>query len=343
MRLYRLVPETAPQSAVLLTWPHVHSAWVDTLEAVTDVYLEIARTVVPHEQLHIVCYDADHAGEISRACARASVPPGNIRFHPIPTNDTWIRDYGPLTVSDGSGLQLLDFGFDGWGGKYPAELDNAVTYRLESEGVFQPLCRSFPIVLEGGSIDTDGQGSLLTTSNCLIAHNRNPGYDKADFERLFTEEMGIERTLWLDHGKLEGDDTDAHIDMLARFCSTDTIAYTQCTDRSDGHYAELEAMEQQLASFATPAGRPYELIPLPLPGPVHSAAGDRLPASYVNFLVINDAVLVPVYGDPADATALERLAGAFPDRQIVPVNCLPLIQQFGSLHCATMQLPAGVI
>jgi agmatine deiminase len=343
MHPHRLVPETAPQSAVLLTWPHVHSAWAETLEAVTAVYVEITRAVVRHEQLHIVCYDTDHAAELSRTCTRAGVPLAKIRFHTIPTNDTWIRDYGPLTVSDGTGLRLLDFRFDGWGGKYPAELDNAVTYRLESAGAFDVPCRSFPIVLEGGSIDTDGQGSLLTTSNCLIAHNRNPGYDKTDFERLFAVEMGIQRTLWLDHGALEGDDTDAHIDMLARFCSPDTIAYAQCTDRTDGHYAELEAMEHQLATLTTPEGRPYQMIPLPLPAPVRSADGERLPASYANFLVINDAVLMPAYGDPADAVATERLAAAFPDRKIVPINCLPLIHQFGSLHCATMQLPAGVL
>jgi agmatine deiminase len=343
MGVYRLVSETAPQSAVLLTWPHVHGAWVGTLATVTTVYLQIAQAVVAHQRLHIVCYDTDHGAEISRACARAGVPLGNIRFHAIPTNDTWIRDYGPLTVCDGAELRLLHFGFDGWGGKYPAELDNAVTCTLESKGVFSVPCLSFPIVLEGGSIDTDGLGTLLTTSNCLIANSRNPGYDEADFERLFATELGIQRTLWLDHGELEGDDTDAHIDMLARFCSPDSIAYTQCTDRNDAHYAALRAMEQELATFTTPDGHPYRLIPLPLPAPIRSTSGERLPASYANFLVINGAVLAPVYGDPADAVALERLAGAFPERQIVPVNCLPLIQQFGSLHCATMQLPAGVL
>ena len=198
-------------------------------------------------------------------------------------------------------------------------------------------------MLEGGSIDTDGQGSLLTTSNCLITHSRNTGYEKADFERLFIVEMGIQRTLWLDHGELEGDDTDAHIDMLARFCAVDTIAYTQCTDRNEARYAELNAMERQLATFTTPKGHAYQLIPLPLPAPIHSDTGERLPASYANFLVINGAVLVPAYGDPADAVATERLAGAFPDRKIVPIDCRPLIHQYGSLHCATMQLPTGVL
>jgi agmatine deiminase len=341
--LHRLVPETAPQSGILLTWPHHHSAWSDSLEAVTAVYLDIARAVVAHEKLLVACYDTDHAREVRQACVRAGVPLDAIRFFPVQTNDTWIRDYGPLAVSDGTGLLLLDFAFDGWGNKYPAALDNEVTRKLESAGVFSAACRHFRLVLEGGSIDTDGQGSLLTTSNCLITNSRNPGYDKPAFERLFAEEMGIRRVLWLDHGELEGDDTDAHIDMLARFCSPHTIAYTQCTDRSDSHYAELNAMEKQLGTFTTPEDHPYQLLPLPLPAPVRSAAGERLPASYANFLIINNAVLVPVYDDPADAIAIKRLAGAFPGRQVIAVNCLALIQQYGSLHCATMQLPADIL
>ena len=181
--------------------------------------------------------------------------------------------------------------------------------------MFRSAVRHFRLVLEGGSIDTDGQGSLLTTSNCLITNSRNPGCDKAAFERLFAEEMGIQRVFWLDHGELEGDDTDAHIDMLARFCSPQTIAYTQCTNRSDSNYTELYAMGKQLETLTTLEGSPYRLIPLPLPAPIHSATGERLPASYANFLVINGAALVPVYDDPADAIALERLAVAFPDRQ----------------------------
>ena len=338
-----LVPETAAQCAILLTWPHRNSAWADSLEAVTAVYLDIARVVVAHENLLVVCYDQDLAEEVRHTCARAGIPFDNMHFFPAQTNDTWIRDYGPLTVSEGSGLRLLDFVFDGWGKKYPATLDNEVTRKLESTGVFNSACRHLQLVLEGGSIDTDGLDSLLTTSNCLITNSRNPGYEKTAFERLFAEEMGIQRVLWLDHGELEGDDTDAHIDMLARFCSPHTIAYSQCTDRLDSHYAGLTAMEKQLGTFTTLEGRPYHLLPLPLPAPVHSASGERLPASYANFLIINGAVLVPVYDDPADTIALERLAGAFPDRQIIPVNCLPLIQQYGSLHCATMQLPTGVL
>jgi agmatine deiminase len=344
MHGYRFVPETATQSGILLTWPYADSDWSDNLESVTAVYLEIARAVIAREKLLIVSYDAAHAGAIRQRCVRAGLPVDAIRFVIIPTNDTWIRDYGPLGVSDGSAIRLLDFVFDGWGEKYPAGLDDEVTGKLVSAGAFGVArCRRLPVVLEGGSIDTDGQGTLLTTSKCLIEHSRNPGYDKAAFERLFAEEMGIARVLWLDHGALEGDDTDAHIDMLARFCSPFTIAYTQCSDARDTQHAALQAMEAQLRTFRTADGHPYRLVPLPLPAPVRSAAGERLPASYANFLIINGAVLIPVYDDPADAEALERLARAFPDRQPVAINCLPLIDQFGSLHCATLQLPAGVL
>jgi agmatine/peptidylarginine deiminase len=157
------------------------------------------------------------------------------------------------------------------------------------------------------------------------------------------EYLGIERVLWLDHGELAGDDTDAHVDMLARLCDSETIAYLRCTDPEDVHSAPLAAMERQLRTFRTPAGTPYRLVPLPLPRAVHDSGGRRLPASYANFLVINGAVLLPVYDDPSDAVARERLQSCFPDRQVIPINSLTLIQQFGSLHCATMQLPAGVL
>lgn len=198
-------------------------------------------------------------------------------------------------------------------------------------------------MLEGGSIDSDGSGTLLTTTHCLLESSRNPGFDRARLEAGLHELLGIERVLWLAHGELAGDDTDAHVDMLARFCSPGTIAYSSCSDPQDEHYAPLAAMEQQLQTFRTREGLPYELIPLPLPQPVRDAGGRRLPASYANFLIVNRAVLVPVYDDPADATALAALADCFPGRTIEPLNCLSLIQQNGSLHCATMQLPMGVL
>jgi len=197
-------------------------------------------------------------------------------------------------------------------------------------------------VLEGGSIDSDGQGTLLTTTACLLAPTRNPSLDQAGIESSLAQYLGVQRVLWLRHGRLEGDDTDSHIDMLARFCDPVTLAYSCCDDEADEHFAPLQAMKKELASFRTLAGEPYRLVPLPLPQAIFNAQGRRLPASYANFLIINNAVLVPLYDDHADEIAITNLQRCFPDRQIVGINCLAIIQQYGSLHCLTMQLPQGI-
>jgi agmatine deiminase len=267
-----------------------------------------------------------------------------VRLAIAPSDDSWSRDHGPITVYRNGSPWLLDFRFNGWGGKYRAEQDDALTRRLHGAGVFgaTPL-QSIDLVLEGGSIENDGVGTLLATSRCLLSPTRNPGLFRADLEATLRELLGIERILWLTHGGLLGDDTDGHIDTLARFCDRETIAYVTCPTQDDPHYAELAAMEQELRSFATVEGRSYRLVPLPLPQAKHDESGRRLPATYANFLIINGAVLVPVYQDPADAVVLERIASCFPGREVVPIDCVPLIRQFGSLHCVTMQLPWGVL
>lgn len=339
-----LIPEFAPQSGVMLAWPHPSSDWKDRLDSIEPVYLDIARAVVDHEHLLVICHDSGHRQHVHSMLDGAGIPLDRIIFTCVRTNDTWVRDYGPLTVLVDDRPVLQDYVFNAWGGKYSATLDDAVTGNLYAAGLFGTLAyQRLTLVLEGGSIDVDGNGTLLTTSHCLLSPTRNPGLGKPDLEAAFREHLGIERVLWLEHGELAGDDTDAHVDMLARFCGTDTITYTQCADSDDAQYAALAAMEQELHGFRTLAGAPYRLVPLPLPRPVHDAGGQRLPASYANFLVINGAVLLPVYNDPADAIARQRLQACFPGRAIIPVNCLPLIQQYGSLHCATMQFPAGVL
>jgi agmatine/peptidylarginine deiminase len=340
----RLYAETHPQSGVLLTWPHDGTDWRDDLEAADAAYADITRALAARECALIICRDPRHREHVARLLAQAGIDARSVRFATAPSNDTWVRDYGPLGIDSGDGDCLLDFNFDGWGNKYASELDNRVTGTLHAAGVFGDIrLKSHPLVLEGGSIDVDGNGALLTTARCLVDSGRNPGVDRHDLEQLFRELLGTDRVLWLEHGALEGDDTDGHVDMLARFCDAQTIAYTRCPDPADPNHAGLAAMEAQLQSFRTRDGRPYRLIALPLPRPVHDADGRRLPASYANFLVINGAVLVPVYDDPADRTALGRLARAFPDREIVAVNCLTLVRQNGSLHCATMQLPRGIL
>ncbi len=339
-----LLPEFAPQSGVILTWPHAGTDWQDSLAEIENLYIQIAGTITRYERLLVICCDLLHRQHVTRQLQRANVALRVVRFAIASTDDTWVRDYGPITVSRDARLVLNDFTFDGWGRKYPAERDNRVSRTLFDDGFFDS--NEFlhqQLVLEGGSIDTDGCGTLLTTTHCLLESSRNPGYDRARLEASLHELLGIDRVLWLAHGELAGDDTDAHVDMLARFCSPGTIAYSSCNDPQDEHFTPLAAMEQQLQTFHTREGLPYELVPLPLPQPVHDADGRRLPASYANFLIVNGAVLVPVYDDPTDTTALAALAGCFPGRAIEPLNCLPLIQQNGSLHCATMQLPMGVL
>jgi agmatine deiminase len=198
-------------------------------------------------------------------------------------------------------------------------------------------------VLEGGSIETDGLGTLLSTTTCLLNPNRNGGMSLAEVERRLREHLGIERFLWLRHGHLAGDDTDAHIDTLARFVDEHTIAYVQCSDSSDEHYSALAAMEVELQSFRRADGEPYRLVPLPLPAVITNDKGDRLPATYANFLITNRSILLPVYGDPEDQRAIAALSAVSGERSVVPVNCRTPIEEFGSLHCLTMQLPKGAL
>jgi len=328
---------------VLLTWPHEESDWAAMLDEVEDVYIALAREIVREQGLVVICYDDAHCRRVSERLERAGVSGPRLRLTTVASNDTWIRDYGPITVLDGDRPRLVNFRFNGWGDKFSAELDDHVTRRLHELEIFgdTPLSR-VELVLEGGSIDSDGCGTLLTTSRCLLAPTRNPQLDRAGVESVLREQLGAHRVLWLEHGYLAGDDTDSHVDTLARFCDVDTIAHMSCDDPADEHYAALTAMAQELAALRTDAGRPYRLVPLPLPAPRHDRDGTRLPAGHANFLIINGAVLIPTYDDPTDAVALERLAGCFPGRRVVGVPSLPLIREHGSLHCITMQLPAEI-
>ena len=339
-----LPPEWAPQSALLLTWPHAHGDWGGDLEAVEQTFVALARETAARQRLVIACYDDAHRRHVAARLAAAGVAEAAAGLYPAPSNDIWARDHGPITVlRDGSPV-LLDFSFNGWGRKYPYRLDDALTGLLHEQGAFGATPReAVRLVLEGGSIEVDGQGTLLTTLSCLLSPERNPAYDCIGLEGRFGELFGIRRTHWLEHGRLAGDDTDGHIDTLARFCDPHTIAHAACDDPQDEHYAPLRAMAEQLAGFRDPEGAPYRLIPLPLPAPCYGEDGRRLPATYANFLLINGAVLVPQYDDPMDALARERLAAAFPQREAVGIDASPLIRQNGSLHCAAMQLPAGVI
>lgn len=328
----------------MLTWPHGHGDWRPWLESVEPVFVAIAREVSHRECVLISCWDEDHRKAVAGRLRAGGADMHRVHLAVCRSNDTWARDHGPLTVLERGAPLLWDFRFDGWGGKYDARLDNQIVAKLHGDGLFGATPRrESALELEGGAIDTDGLGTLLTTTSCLLDGKRNPGLEQGQLEAQLREAFGVDRILWLHHGHLAGDDTDGHIDTLARFCDADTLAYVSCDDPGDEHYDGLRAMAAELAALTTPDARPYRLVPLPLPAPVLAEDGMRLPATYANFLIINDAVLVPVYDDPADAVALERLAGCFPRHEIVPVPCLPLVRQYGSLHCVTMQLPAGVL
>ncbi|MDR2120586.1 MAG: agmatine deiminase family protein [Tannerella sp.] len=332
--------EWHPQSAVQLTWPHEDTDWQPMLDRVVPCFAAIAREVMKRETVLIVCADAEKVrAQLGVFDARRVI------FREMKTNDTWARDHGGITVFKDGLPKVCDFVFNGWGLKYPAGHDNLITEKLFRTDTFAPTVERLdmaPFVLEGGSIESDGRGTLLTTEKCLCSANRNPGLNMSQIETALKSFFGAKRILRLRNGCLAGDDTDGHVDTLARFCNAETIAYVQCSDRSDEHFHELQAMEEELKSFLTADGRPYRLVPLPMADKV-VRDGERLPATYANFLIINGAVLLPFYGSDKDRSAQSALQSVFPDREVTGIDCSPLIAQHGSLHCLTMQYPEGVI
>jgi len=336
----RMPAEWEPQDGILLAWPHPATDWNERLSEVYATYTELIRQISRFEKILLVAPDTVQA---QTHLSDAGVDLSRISFCQAETNDTWIRDFGPITVLVNDLPVLLDFGFNGWGLKFAANLDNQVTQQLKIQGALLPRTNIIGLVLEGGSIESDGCGTIMTTSQCLLSPNRNPQLSRQELEGAMQSLFGAQRVLWLEHGHLEGDDTDSHIDTLARLCPNDTIVYVACNNQADLHYEALQQMEQELKKLTTASNSPYRLLALPWPEAKFDAAGRRLPASYANYLVINDAVLVPTYQDPVDNGALAMIALAFPGREIIGINCLPLIEQHGSLHCVTMQLPAGVL
>ncbi|WP_049721590.1 agmatine deiminase family protein [Gilvimarinus polysaccharolyticus] len=338
MGQYRLMAEWEPQAAVLLTWPHADTDWAPLLASVNQVYTELAYHICRFSRLLIAAPEANHA-EIKQLLTARGVPEQQVQIYAVDSDDSWARDHGPLTVSRDGVARLLDFQFNGWGNKFDASRDNAISKALANAGAFSAELESIDFVLEGGAIETDGEGTLMTTRSCLLNPNRNGDVSQLEVEQILQRHFGVGKINWLDHGFLEGDDTDSHIDTLARLCPDRRIAYVGCRDKNDVHYDALEKMQTQLREFRDAQGQPYELIELPWPQAVYSSDGERLPATYANFLILNGAVLVPIYQDPADAVALSKVGEAFPGYEIIAVDCGVLIEQHGSLHCITMQLP----
>lgn len=337
----RLPAEWEAQDAVLLAWPHEGTDWGYMLDDVRPVFAEIILQIARFERVLLTAPFAAEAGDF---LAAAGVDMSRVTIFEMPNNDSWARDFGPITVMFSDKPVLLDFGFNGWGLKFPANHDNLITKRLKEQGALIPNLKTIGLIMEGGSIESDGLGTILTTTECMLSPNRNPQLDKSEIEQAMASLLGARRVLWLNHGYLAGDDTDSHVDTLARICPNNVIIYTACDDQRDEHYQELKLMEQELEAFRAPDGSPYRLIPLPWPKAHFDEAAHRLPATYANFLAINGAVLVPTYRDnDKDQLAMERIGQAFPGRQVIGIDCLPLLEQHGSLHCVTMQLPEGVL
>ena len=386
----RMLAEWEPQRMVQLTWPHKDTDWAPILPEITAVYEEMAREITKREPLLVVAPE----GTPNLPSSIIHLPSSIIH---LPTNDTWARDHGFITVEETithhpsalspqpssinpplgrrtlatngtqepSALRLLDFKFNGWGEKFEAKLDNEINKHLYDQGMVHGNYEDhLDFVLEGGSIESDGKGTIFTTTCCLMAPHRNQPLSQAEIEARLKEYLGAERVVWLNHGSLIGDDTDGHIDTLARICPNDTIIYTG----GDADHPDLALMEEELKAMRTMDGKPYRLLKLPLPRPIYDppvaegteadgdplvAEGteadgsvvnddivdsDRLPATYANYLIINGAVLVPTYAQPdLDAEAMRIIGEAFPDREIIGIDCRAVIKQHGSLHCCTMQ------
>ena len=336
-----LPSEWAQQSAIQLTWPHENTDWAYMLDEVEECFVNLAREIAARQLLLIVTPQPEHV----RSRIADVVNMNNVRIVECMSNDTWARDHGGITVYVDGKPVVYDFAFNGWGLKFAACYDNLITSQLNKQAVLKARYENrLNFIIEGGSIESDGCGTMLTTSECLLSPNRNGEWGKEDIEQYLREAFGLEQILWLDHGYLAGDDTDSHIDTLARLAPDNTILYVRCNDETDEHYEALKAMESQLRTFTTLDGKPYRLMPLPMAQAAYDEEGERLPATYANFLIMNEAVLYPTYGVPAlDDEAAHVIAKAFPGREVVGIDCQALIKQHGSLHCVTMQYPTNVI
>lgn len=334
-----LPAEWEHDGAIMLAWPHAETDWSYMLDEVRHCFSEIVKTLAPLNKILIVAPDISEPRQ-----ALEQYNSGNIFYFSCPTNDTWTRDYGPITVDSPSGMKPLDFGFNGWGLKFAADRDNLVTSRMSRSALLTVASenkRNF--ILEGGGIESDGAGLLMTTAACQLSPNRNPTLSEDEIKKYLCSEFGGKKVIMLHHGHLDGDDTDSHIDTLARFAPHNTIVYTGCDDRDDSHFSDFEAMEQELMTARNLEGNPFNLLRLPLPDAVYDENGDRLPATYANFLALPNAVIMPTYNQPRkDELARQILMTVF-DVPVITVDCRALIKQHGSLHCMTMQIPNEIL
>lgn len=343
MDKYILPAEWHPQSCVQLTWPHEDTDWRDYLDDITETFVQIAKAVAHYESLVIAAKYPERVREVLAESLNDDEM-ARVSIYECDNNDTWARDHAFITLvptSDASApCRLLDFRFNGWGEKFAADKDNRINHTLYNKGVFSGERVDYDdFVLEGGSIESDGRGTVLTTSVCLMAPHRNQPMTQAEVEAVLKERLCARKIVWFDHGQLIGDDTDGHIDTIVRICPDNTLLYVGCDDENDPQYADLKVLENQLKQVTDADGNPYRLLKLPMPDALYDD-DDRLPATYANFLIINGAVIVPTYNqEENDARTLELVAEAFPGYDIIGIDSQTIVRQHGSIHCLTMQYP----
>lgn len=339
----RFLAEWEPVEAILMALPDEKTDWNYMLDKVRECYKRIITAFTDAGlRILLLCHSREDAEKfISDITNRRFILPVDMDF-----NDTWTRDYGPLAVERYGRNRALDFGFNGWGLKFASDKDNLVNLHLKEKYLTLPeqYRNERDFILEGGSVESDGAGTVMTTTRCLTSPNRNGGKSKQQLNEILEDRLGASHVLWLDYGYLAGDDTDSHIDTLARLAPENTIVFTGCRDVDDDHFEELLKMRAQLTLFRTPYGDPYNLVELPFPDPVFDDEGERIPATYTNYLVAGNHIFMPIYGQPAkDTLACQTIRIAYPQHEVVPVDCLALLYQHGSLHCATMQLHPGFL
>ncbi|MFY0642185.1 MAG: agmatine deiminase family protein [Bermanella sp.] len=332
--------EWHPQYAIQLTWPHSKTDWDWVLNEIQSLYIELINTITEYENVILSVPNSECIDGI-----RTQLKTNHFKceFYVIANDDTWARDHGPIGIYEDGKLAIQDFQFNGWGGKFDANQDNQITsYLFQQNAYYSHTYESHNFILEGGSIESDGNGALLTTRQCLMNTNRNASLNQDQIEVYLKDALGCDKILWLKHGDLIGDDTDAHVDTLARFAPNNQIIFQGCQDPEDDHYNDLNAMKEELSQLTNVNNKPYKLIELPWPDALYETqSNQRLPATYANFLFINGAVLLPVYGVKQDALAIKVMTDALPNHKVIPINCAVVVRQYGSLHCLTMQIPTS--
>jgi agmatine deiminase len=340
---YRMPAEWEPHEATWLSWPKDPLTWPNRVPQAQEVFARMIEALTPQEKVHLLVDDGEMEDEVRKKLSSKKVNEKNLFLHPIKTVDSWIRDYGPNFLVGATGrsptLAYNCWTFNAWGEKYDTLMkDNGIPKRifhLLNLPLFEP-----GIVLEGGSIDVNGQGCVLTTEQCLLNKNRNPQLFKNEIEEYLKNFLNVSKVLWLGEG-IVGDDTDGHIDDITRFVSEDTVVTAIEEDPSDDNYQPLQDNLERLKLMKDPKGNPFNIFTLPMPGPVLDDEGERLPASYANFYIANGVVLAPLYRHENDGKALEILKGLFPDRKVTGIECNDLIFGMGAIHCVTQQQPKG--